>query len=261
LSVPAGAGGADEDAQAGAATTGVAPGYGEPLGPADETWRAAKAELSPDKSLARVGANARASVTAVTLVGTLIAGLGLLSPAALPATGPVRVVALAAVATAALAVLLGLLYLALRLERVNLEILEEVQLWYEHQFHRAGLAAAASWLLVLAVLLAAATAALVVLHVTPPQPAMSLRVAGTGDKRTVEAEVTASDVDPGADVLVRVTALAGACPQVVLLESRNRADQTGKLAVRTSFSPLPCNATFRLDVQGAGIQPSSVTVP
>lgn len=260
MTVAAPAGSAPTGAQLPVADAAV--GYGETPEQADERWETASGELTPEKSLSRVNTNARATVGSVTLVGTLLTGLGLLSAQTLPTGGPVRGFALAAAAAAGIAVLLALLYLALRLERLNVQDIGEVENWYHRQFRRAYLAVAASWLLVLAVVLAAVTAVLGLAHVGRPEPALGLRLAGTGDQRTVEADVSVSGLDPGALVVVRILGVAAAaCPEVVLFDSRNTADQSGKVSLKSSIGSLPCNSAFRLDVQGEAVVPGSLTVP
>jgi hypothetical protein len=237
-------------------------GYGVAPDPADEQWQTAAEGLTPQESLSRINANARATVGAVTLIGTLLTGLGLLSAQALPTEGPTRGFALAAAAAAGLSVLLALLYLALRLERLNVADIEQIKGWYKRQFRRARLAVLASWLLILAVVLAAVTAVLGLAPVGRPEPALGLRMIGIADKRTVTADVAVSGLHPGALVVVRVVGLAAdACPEVVLLDSRNRADQSGKVAVSSSIGSLPCNSAFRLDVEGDAVVPGSLTVP
>jgi hypothetical protein len=259
----------DTAAATGDGSTGSSPeaagdtiGFGEELDAGAAGWRDAAAELTPGKTLTRVNANARATVTTVAIVGTLLSGLGLVSAQSLLAGGAARWLALMSVGLAMLAVLAGLAYLALRLELVNVQDLGEVERWYDTQFRRARLAVVASWLLVAAVVLAAAAAIVAVAQSgADERPAVDLQLIGTRDARQLQVGVKASDLDEGALVSMRVVAVAGACPEAVLLDGRSTADEEGKVEVSTTIVPLPCNEQFRLDVSGEGVRERSLTVP
>src|SRR6266700_3974148 len=68
-----------EVAASGAEPPQPATAVGEAVGREDLTWREAAAELAPAKSLARVEDRAKQVVSTVSLVGTLLAGLGLVA--------------------------------------------------------------------------------------------------------------------------------------------------------------------------------------
>ncbi|MEP6851744.1 MAG: hypothetical protein ABJA87_03685 [bacterium] len=240
-------------------------GYGGEPSADDEMWQAAAEELLPAKALTRIGANARATVGTVSLVGTALGGLGLLSLPSLPATAAARPVAITAIAIALLAVLAGLVYLALRVERVNVQDLNQVQAWYAQQFRRTGLAVAASWLLVLAIVLAAVAAGLALLQGVPQSAATSqlgLRIVGAGTARSLQVDAIASGLPAGSVVTVRVTGLAGpACPQTVLIDGRSTTDATGRITVAAEVAAVGCARSFRLELLDAGSGSASLTVP
>src|SRR5664279_6193822 len=135
----------------------------------DRFWRAAAADLAPDKSLARINDKAKQVVTSVTLVGTLLAGFGLIAPGTLPLPPLARGLAVAAVITAVVAIALALVSLLLRFTpAIRPGNVVEVESWYRSQFHRASLVVAAGWALIAALVFAAAAATLTLLNPTPP---------------------------------------------------------------------------------------------
>jgi hypothetical protein len=238
-------------------------GFGADPGPDDERWQAARSELTPEKSLARITANARATVATTALVGTLLTGLGLVSGQTMLGGGLARWAALGAAAVALTSVLTGLVYLAQRLREVNPRDLGAVRQWYEQQFRRARLAVAASWLLVLAVLLAAvAVGATLVPGGGSGEPALGLRVAGSGAARAVDADVTVSGLPAAAVVRVLVLGVGGSCPEAVLVTARGRADRSGKVTLTGHVAPAPaCHRAFRLEVSGDAVRTAGLTVP
>jgi hypothetical protein len=180
-------------------------------------WRALAEELTPVKSLARVDVATSRVVTNVTVVGTLLTGLGLVA-AGLPATeGVARHLAVAGVVAAVLAVACALAAQTLSIRRgLNTNNLVLVKDWYRTQFRRrAHPARAATALLLLAVLLAG-TAAVVAL-LAPDDGRLSLTVTETrpagssvSDGAVVTAEVAFGSPDLDQTATVSITADGGA---------------------------------------------------
>jgi hypothetical protein len=142
-------------------------GVSEPVSAADRMWRAAAAELTPARSLARIDAHARQVVGTVSVVGTLLTGLGLVAGDQVATSAVARWLAVAAVAAAVAAVVVAWSCQLLRLvARFTPGNLVEVQAWYRRQFRRAYGVWAAGVLLLVAIVVAAA-AALVVLATGP----------------------------------------------------------------------------------------------
>jgi hypothetical protein len=195
-------------------------------------------------------------------VGALLSALGLVSVQALSVGNAGWWLALGSVTFAILAVLADLIYLGLRLERLNVADLGDVERWYGAQFKRAHIAVLASWLLVVAVLLAALSAIATVVQSNASQrPALDMQLINDGNGRRLQVGVKASGLHEGAPLVMRVVALAGGCPEVVLLESRSTADDSGKVEASGTIESLPCNDEFRVDVSGEGVQPQSLAVP
>src|SRR6266516_1894615 len=146
-----------EVAASGAEPPQPATAVGEAVSREDLTWREAAAELAPAKSLARGEDGAKQLFSTVSLVGTLLAGLGLVAGDQLtdPGAGVARGLGMAAAGAAVVAVVLAVGWSLLRISRgVAPGNLVAVRDWYGRQFRRAYLVVAAGVLLLVAVVLA-----------------------------------------------------------------------------------------------------------
>jgi hypothetical protein len=228
---------------------------GRPVEP-DDPWVAARKEMYPAASLARVAANARYTVATVSLIGAALTALGLVTVASVRASATARVLAAGAVGLALLAVVSALGYLAVRLEKRNYENYVQVRQWYVRQFKRARLVAAASWLLIAAVLLAGAAglvAAATTDHHNPP--VLSLVVHGAADKRSVTAQASVTGLEPGNVVTMRVTGDTGQA----FVTGRAVADPAGHAALESTFEDTSSAVRYRLtltvnDGEGGSIE-------
>lgn len=126
----------------------------------DRDWAELGAQLTPAASLARIDAVTGRAVTTITVIGTLLTGLGALAAGQFAHRGAARDLAVAAVIAATLAVACALVAQVLTItRRLNPGNLIEVREWYQRQFGmRARATQAATVLLILAALLAGATA-------------------------------------------------------------------------------------------------------
>ena len=132
---------------------------------ADQAWADLAAQLTPAASLARIDTVTARAITTITVLGTLLTGLGALAAGQLTHSSAAQDLAAATVATAALAVACALAAQVLTItRRLNPANLADVQAWYRRQFTtRAYTTQAATVLLILAALLAGATAATTIL--------------------------------------------------------------------------------------------------
>jgi histone H3/H4 len=133
--------------------------------PADQVWADLAAQLTPANSLARIDTvTARATITS-TVIGFLVVGLGTLAAVQLIHNSVIRLLAVAAVITATLAVACALTVQVLAItRRLNPANLVDVKAWYRRQVTvRAYATQAATILLIAAVLLIGATAAATIL--------------------------------------------------------------------------------------------------
>jgi len=128
-----------------------------PPTPADQAWADLAARLTPAASLDRIDTTTSRAITTITILGTLLTGLGTLTATQLTRHTAARDLAAAAVITATLAVACALTLTITR--HLNPANLTEVQAWYHRQFTtRARTTQAATILLILAALLTGATA-------------------------------------------------------------------------------------------------------
>lgn len=227
-------------------------GYGEEPSSADLVWQATADAFTPDKSLTRISAQARATVSTVAVVGTALTALGLVSVTSLLTAPVTRWFGTAAALLALLAVLASVAFLGLRLERLNIEDLDEVKRWYGRQFRRSYLAVAGSWLLLAAVVcagIAAGTALWV--SARGQDVGVNAQVSGTGAERSVKVSGTVTGLADDDALETTVLALAGdRCPETVLLRVTSQARRTGEVVLDgTAAKVPPCSTAFRLDVR------------
>lgn len=136
-----------------------------PIGASDQAWVDLAAKLSPANSLTRNDrVTTHATITSI-VIGFLVASLGTLAAGQLTHNGIARILAVAAVSTASLAVACALTTQVLALTRpINLADIVRVKAWYHRQLTvRAYAVQATTMLLIAAVLLAGATAATTIL--------------------------------------------------------------------------------------------------
>ncbi len=236
-------------------------------------WRALADDLTPAKSLARVDVATSRVVTNVTVVGSLLTGLGLVA-AGLPATDvAARYLAVAGVVAAVLAVSSALTAQTLSIRRgLNTNNLVMVKDWYRTQFRRRAYPARTATVLLLVAVLLAGSAAVVAL-LAPDEGRLSLTVSDTrpaessaSDGATVTAEVAfrSPDLDQTATVSVTadgdiLLARAALSPAVEGTASRtltvDGVPEDATIAVTAVGGQRRCQATWAM----AGNNPPVVT--
>jgi hypothetical protein len=185
-----------------------------------------------------VDEKAKQVVATVSLIGTLLAGLGLIATGQLGAQDLVRWIAIAAVAAAMAAVILAVAALLLRIGRgVAPGNLIEVRHWYDQQFRRAYLVVAAGVLLLTALLLAAVAAISVILADRSGQPMLAMQVTGTGADATVKAIVQVDGAKTRQPLSVEVSGV-GPKGRVILARAVGSTDATGKATVTIESAKL-----------------------
>lgn len=182
--------------------------------PSDLMWEKAAAEVTPEKTLARVTENARFVVSTVGVVGVLLGGLGFLAASAVQQNWLLLAGAFATSVLAAIAVTIALFTLIARNKQVAVGNLDEVEAWYLGEIDRRRGSAAASMFLFLAAVVAAGVALVggvaavedardpdIALHATLQSEAssdggfdvsLSGEVDGLKDDQEVRVEITAN---------------------------------------------------------------------
>jgi hypothetical protein len=233
-------------------------GYGVEADP-DDPWITAAKELTPDKSLARIATNAKFTVATVSVVGTALTALGLVSADRLIRDHATRIFALLAVGAALVAVILALAYLVPRMGRVNIEDLEGVEVWYSRQFRWAWLASAAAWLLIVAIVIAGIAAVVNVLNSDGDPPELMLQVSGTGKQRTVKAHLAVDNTDPG--TLIELLLAAEGSQGGPLLEAKTTVGRNRTAVMDATVEKVPVMPAYRLTASVDGRERASVIVP
>ena len=173
----------------------------------DEEWRELAAELAPAKSLQRLDAAATRVVSTVSLVATLLTGLGLVAAGLTNLTTFARLLAMGAVVLAFVAALLALRAQTLGIiHGLNRENLAEVEDWYLTRFEkRAPRLRRATYLLVGATALAGAAALWTLAFSTdPPTLAVTRTSIPTPGKLTVDVTFRGLDDGESVSAVVRV---------------------------------------------------------
>jgi hypothetical protein len=155
-----------DDEPSAAAPTGRS--RGDTHSPEGRAWTDLAAQLAPANSLARIDTITDRTTITVTVIGVLLVGLGSLTAGLFADHGATRVLAVATVITAALAVASALTAQVLSItRRLNPANLAEVQGWYRRQLTtRAYATQAATFLGLAAALLAGATVTATILTTT-----------------------------------------------------------------------------------------------
>lgn len=206
----------------------------------DRLWRAAAEELAPAKSLVRIDERARQVVTGVSLVGSVVTGLGLAASGQLEKAGWARWLALGAVCLAVLAVVSALGTLLLRFPRpVTPGNLDEVERFFRRQFTRAYGVVAAGVLLLAAVVLAGSAAVLVLAGGRgPAAAALSVTVSGVGGEARLAVRAEVPDVVAGGVVRAEVVGVSAAGGRVVAAHQVTVAGVTGVVTVVLDAVPV-----------------------
>jgi hypothetical protein len=197
-----------------------------PVSDEDRVWVNLADELTPAKSLERVDTATDRVVRTVTIIGTLLGGLGVFGAAKPSVSGPARWLTIAAVACAALAVACALAAQILTITRhLNPDNLAAVRAWYKRRIDTRGYPTrAATFLLLTGAVLAGAAAIVALATAAPNQATIAVTRAldnatvttprtgtGTGTSTgsgttTITAEVTFRGLTSGQSATVVVSA-------------------------------------------------------
>ncbi len=147
-----------------------------PVSEADRTWATLGNELTPAKSLERMDTATDRVVRTVTIIGTLLGGIGVFGATKPTVSGPARWITVGAVVCAAAAVACALAAQILTISKhVNPENLAQVRAWYRRRIEtRAYPTQAATFLLLVAAVLAGAAAVVALATATPNEPTIAV---------------------------------------------------------------------------------------
>lgn len=258
-----------------------------PVTDQDRVWADLAGELTPAKSLERVDTATDRVVRTVTIIGTLLGGLGVFGATKPSVSGPARWITVAAVACAALAVACALAAQILTITRhLNPENLAEVRAWYKRRIDTRGYPTRAATVLLLIGAVLAGAAAIVALA-TPTQPTIAVTRAldhatvptlgigatpgaGTGTgappTATITAEVTFRGLTSGQSATVVISAaLTGQVLASAAITPATDGTATRTLTVSGLLPSVPVTVAARAGSQqcratlGAGSARPTVT--
>src|SRR5512144_2778140 len=154
---------------------------GAAVSASDEVWMKASELLTPDKTIQRIEDKAKFIVSTVTLVGTLLTGLGLFAGVRLTSTHLGQVTAVASVILATLSVVLAVGSLVVGgIRTVAPSNLAAVEAWYMNQIGRGRAVAASGLLLVLAFVVGAVATGSTITSGEVNQPSLNARILSDG---------------------------------------------------------------------------------
>jgi hypothetical protein len=251
-----------------ASAPGTAPGSQPKAGDQDKPgrrpsaielrWRAAGAEITPAKSLERIDAKTAFVFSSVALIGTVVAGFGLLSGASSRLAGyRPWIEALYILLGTALACALIATLPSLR-QRMRTQNIPEVRRYYTINIYVRG------WLTRIALLAfsAAFAIALWLLFVAGGQapPALGLQwIHGAGNSRVLAGQVSGANLPPGTRADTRLVAVGADGRQLVIAQAVSAVGGAGTLEVDMTVMQPPAAALYRLSVrltrQGATVSP------
>lgn len=227
--------------------------------PEDRAWETLIQEIMPAKSLERIDTVTTRVVTNVTVIGTVLTGLGLIATG-LPAAGTlVRCLAATAVVTAILAVgcVLTAQILVIR-THLNTANLIEVKTWYRRQLlARAYPTRAATFLLVIALLLAGAATVTTLFGNSWNRPTLAITqtqttdgagtVGGSGDQNHTRITLNVETAFRGmtsADTVTLVVIVSTPTPGIILARAAITPNIDGTATRSITIDNIPPRTTL-----------------
>jgi hypothetical protein len=210
----------------------------------DRLWQAGTAESGPATSLARVDDRVRQVVTSVSLVGSLIVGVGLVASGRVDRSSPARVLAVASVCVALVAVVLGLGLLLLRAIPVRPSPSPaKVPAWHRRQYRWAYGGIVSGVLLLLAVLLGGASAVVVLVggpgaEPTTPDSTMSVQLVGSGAEARLTVRADFTGVAAGQVLHIEVVGQDPSGSQTLLARGVAAAGRSGVVSATVEVARL-----------------------
>ena len=218
--------------------------------PGEEAWIALAQELAPAKSLQRLDAATARVVSTVSIVATLLTGLGLVAAGLVNLSDFARTLAVVTVVLAFLAVLLALAAQIVTVTRVNANDLLDVRRWYRRRVRWRGPLARWATVVLVGAAFCAGWAAVLTLLAGPQPPTLAVtRTAGT-----VTVDVTFRGLDAGQvatatvkvdNALVASTAFGpGADGTATRTIAAEQVPTTGVVMVEAQGRGARCTATL-----------------
>jgi hypothetical protein len=204
---------------------------GEPVSPSDQMWLDAAADLTPDKSVARIEDNAKYLLGGIAVIGTLITGLGVFTSNKV-ASHPVALLPTVVLTAASLAA--AALALVPHGESVSIDDVAAIKRFYQADIRTRGRLVQAAGVLFGLALLATSIPAVVISaakHPAPAGPYVSADLFRKGNILTLVIQVHAVHLAPDGYVTTDVSTKAGGA---YLIQDRATADASG--AVNESAS-------------------------
>lgn len=214
----------------------------------DLRWQAAAEELAPQKSLARVSANAKSIVGTITIVATILAGFGTFAASQLGDNPGLLVGAALSIIAAASAAALSLSAIISRGTKIAPGNLDQVKSWYAKELEKGKRAAAGGVALIVAIAIATITSVSGLMGNAldrDPRAQMTIAVARENNASFVHLSSDVRHIPPGARIYMQ------------LIDKRSRdwfhavldPAKSGKAALDQDVRLNGCSESLRFDLK------------
>lgn len=217
------------------------PIQGRPPTAHEELLRAAAGSLSAVDATARIDDYAKTLLTTVTLVGTVLTGLGTIAGATLVREGSVRILIAASVVCAVASALLALKALRGASTMVNISNDDALLRWLRRNTEeKARVARFAGVLLTSALIFAVAGAVLVLAQSSSPQLVPSVTVSAAG-KGSLQVQISGNGLPPSSTVAAETSALPRDGNRQLLGRQVSAVKADGTMTMTMTITELPAD--------------------
>jgi hypothetical protein len=246
----------ESDAQPISAPT--SPDRNPPVSAEDGEWRATTTELARVTSVAYAG-RARQVLICVSLAGSVLVGLGLVASTRMDRSSPARLVAVASVGLALVAVVVGLG--SLLLQRTPAPPAATAPAWYRRTPPRGWAPTAAGLSLLLAIVAAGAATVLVLVDTPEQQPTVSAQMIGIGAGARLTVRVEFTGVTAGQILHTEVAGVDATDSRTVLARAVANAGSNGKVSATVEVTGLGEYRTVEVNAELAAQRCTATLVP
>jgi uncharacterized membrane protein len=240
----------------------VTEAIGEPVTEEDKAWAKVAELLTPEKTIGRNEERAKFVVSTVTVVGTLITGLGLVLGARVTSTFLGRTLAGISVGLAASAVALSVACLVVGGAHVlSPGDTMQVQRWYKGQQRRGTIVGVAGILLVLSVALGAVAAGMTMAGIVSGQPNLTATITSDKGNWDISAQGKIDGLNPQDGISITLTGIRQGRSSVKLAQQVSRAGSQGNVSVSLAVKALRGFVNYRFDLSAPNLFCSARLTP
>lgn len=212
---------------------------GRPPTAAEEILIDVAGKLTPDKSIERLDTQGKYLFSTVSIVGILLTGFGIFSP--LGANVLRNPWLLIPIALACLSLAFAMIGLTPMVHKVDVGDITSVRNYYNHIIRERGRYIFWGSVAFALSLLSVAIVLTVILRPSPLMPAISTRLAGSGEKATLTSKIELQELPRSGIVETSITGFKDTKTgpqQTLLFKDVTRADQSGKISIQSELDKV-----------------------